>query len=70
MVLKEKVKDANVLFVDGLIHNLLSVSQIYDEGHEVIFRSNNYVVRNLDIDKTIIKGTKTLGNVYILDVRN
>jgi len=28
----------NVLLVDGLKHNFLSISQFYDDGHEVIFR--------------------------------
>ena len=38
--LKEKVKAGNVLYVDGLKHNLLSVSQMCDQRTEVIFRSN------------------------------
>eukprot|EP00253_Pinus_taeda_P032899 PITA_32899 len=33
--LKEKVKAGNVLYVDGLKHNLLSVSQMCDNGTEV-----------------------------------
>jgi len=35
--LKEKVKARNVLYVDGLMQNLLSVSQMCDQGTEVIF---------------------------------
>ena len=35
--LKEKVKVGNVMYVDGLKHNLLSVSQMCDQGNEVIF---------------------------------
>eukprot|EP00253_Pinus_taeda_P001867 PITA_01867 len=35
--LKEKVKAGNILYVDGLKHNLLSVSQMCDNGTEVIF---------------------------------
>eukprot|EP00253_Pinus_taeda_P006914 PITA_06914 len=35
--LKEKVKPGNVSYVDGLKHNLLSVSQMCDNGTEVIF---------------------------------
>lgn len=31
--LKEKVKFVNVMYVDGLKHNLLSVSQICDQGN-------------------------------------
>jgi len=37
VLLKEKVKDKNVMYVDGLKHNLLSVSQMCDQENEVIF---------------------------------
>jgi len=47
--LKEKVKARNVMYVDGLKHNLLSVSQICDQGNEVVFRSNRCLVPDLDI---------------------
>jgi len=33
--LKEKVKAGNVMYVDGLKHNLLSVSQMCDQGNVV-----------------------------------
>ena len=38
ILLKEKVKARNVMYVDGLKHNLLSVSQMCDQGNEVVFR--------------------------------
>ena len=62
---KEKVKARNFLFVDGLKHNLLSGSYMCDQGHEVVFRSKNCVVQNLDIGKIIIKGTRNPSNVYV-----
>lgn len=34
--LKEKVKDGNVVCIDGLKHNLLSVGQMCDQGNEVV----------------------------------
>jgi len=37
--LKEKVKANDVMYVDGLRHNLLSVSQMCDQGTEVVFSS-------------------------------
>ena len=37
ILLKEKVKAGNVMYVDGLKHNLLSVSQMCDQGNEVVF---------------------------------
>jgi len=63
--LKEKVKSGNVMYVDGLKHNLLSVSQMCDQGTEVIFRSNGCSVHDLDTGKTVIKGIRTPNNLYI-----
>jgi len=63
--LKEKVKAGNVMYVDGLKHNLLSVSQMCDQGTEVIFRSNGCSVRDLDTGKRVIKGIRTPNNLYI-----
>jgi len=55
------------MYVYGLKHNLLSVSQMCDQGNEVVFRSNRYVVPELDIRKIVIKlGTRTPSNLYIL----
>ena len=65
--LKEKVKARNVLYVDGLKHNLLSISQMCDQGTEVIFRSNGCTVRDLDTGETVIKGRRTLNNLYIFE---
>eukprot|EP00253_Pinus_taeda_P027337 PITA_27337 len=66
VLLKEKVKDRNVMYVDGLKHNLLSVSQMCDQGNEVVFRSNGCVVCELDIGETLTKGVRTPNNLYIL----
>lgn len=41
VILKEKTKAENVLFVDGLKHNMLSVIQMCDQGHEVVFNFKN-----------------------------
>lgn len=54
------------MYVDGLNKNLLSVSQMCDQGNEMVFRSQECVVCELDTRKTIIKGTRTLSNLYIL----
>jgi len=64
--LKEKVKAGNVMYVDGLKQNLLSVSQMCDQGNEVVFRSKECVVCEIDIGKTIIKCTRNPSNLYIL----
>ena len=54
------------MYVDGLKHNLLSVSQMFDQGNEVIFRSNGCIIRELNTGQTMIKGIITPNNLYIL----
>ena len=66
VLLKEKVKARNVMYVDGMKHNILSVSEMCDQGNEVIFWSNGCIVRELDIGETMIKGIRTPNNLYIL----
>ena len=36
----------NVWLVDGLEHNLLSISQFYDDGYDVMFDKTNCTVVN------------------------
>ena len=45
---------ANVLYVEGLGVNLLSISQIYDQGFMVLFLKG----------KKLISGVRTLDNYY------
>ena len=54
------------MYVDGLKNNLLSLSQMCDQGNEVVFSSKECVVRELDTGKVVIKGTRTPRNLYIL----
>ena len=54
------------MYADWLKHNLLSVSQMFDQGNEVVFSSKECVVRELDTGKTVIKGTRTPSNMHIL----
>ncbi len=61
---KGKAKD--VLFVDGLKHNLLSVSQMCDKGCEVLFTDKDCKIRNVSSGKLVAKGVRTENNVYIL----
>ena len=56
----------NVLFVDGLKENLLSVSQMCDKGCEVLFRAQDCEVRSSTTRKTLLKGVRTVSNVYIV----
>jgi len=53
----------NVWFVDGLRHNLLSISQFCDNGYDVLFDKNNCTVVKKDDQFIIFKG-KRRNNVY------
>ena len=43
----------NVLLVDGLKHNLLSISQLCDKGFKVIFESSHCIIKDSQNDKII-----------------
>jgi len=53
----------NVCLVDGLEHNLLSISQFCDNGYDVMFGKTNYTVINKDNKSIVFKG-KRVENVY------
>ena len=61
-----KGKDQDVLFVDGLKHNLLSVSQVCEKGCEVVFTSKDCKIKALSSQQLIAKGIRTENNVYVL----
>ncbi|XP_012852378.1 PREDICTED: uncharacterized protein LOC105971989 [Erythranthe guttata] len=55
----------NVLFVEGLTSNLISISQLCDQDLEVRF--NKFTCRVLDKDENcVIQGTRSSDNCYIL----
>lgn len=60
-----RCKAHKVLFVDGLNHNLLSLSQMCDQGYDASFRSKYYEIKSKNTRKVIIKYVRTLNNVYI-----
>jgi len=53
----------NVWLVDGLKHNLLSISQLYDNGYKVVVDKNNCIVIN-PTNKSIFFIGKRKCNVY------
>ena len=54
---KQKAQD--VLFVEGLKHNLLSVSQVCDRGCEVVFTSKDYKIKSINLGQLVAKGIRT-----------
>ena len=57
----------NVLLIEDMEHNLLSVSQTCDKGCYMIFDSNGCQIRDVKTDKLIGTATRSSSNVYILD---
>jgi hypothetical protein len=64
---RERPKSQIVLYVDSLKHNLLSVSQIFGQGHNVPFHSKGCKVMDVNTKKIVSKEIKTSGNVYVLE---
>ena len=46
----------DVYLVDGLKHNLLSVSQLCDKDNLVVFTSNRCLVVNMDTGDIVLRG--------------
>jgi hypothetical protein len=62
-----KSKEHNMLYVDALKHNFLSVIQMCDQGNNVLFHSRGYKVLDVNTGKEIVKEVRTSGNVYVLE---
>jgi hypothetical protein len=62
----EKRKAQDVLLVEYLKHNLLSVSQVCDRGGEVVFTSKDCRIKTMDSGQLVAKGIRTKNNVYVL----
>jgi hypothetical protein len=54
-----KGKYQDVLFVDGLKHNPLSVSQVCDRGCEVVFTSKDCKIKFVNSGYLVAKGIRT-----------
>jgi hypothetical protein len=56
----------DVLLVDGLKHNFLSVSQMCDRGCEEVFTSKYCKVKNVNLGQVVAKGIRTDNNACVL----
>jgi hypothetical protein len=63
----EKTKIENVLYVDGVKHNLLSVSQMCDQGHNLTFNYQGCEIRKEGSGRLVASAYRTSNNVYILN---
>ena len=56
-----------VAFVEGLKHNLLSISQLCDKGHQVTFLKDECQVRSLNSNEVKLSRSRE-GNVYMVNL--
>jgi hypothetical protein len=60
-------KVENVLCVEDLKHNLLSVSQMCDQGNTLTLDSQECNIRRENSRKLVVRAIKPPNNVYIVD---
>ncbi|KAK2990896.1 hypothetical protein RJ640_016650 [Escallonia rubra] len=66
---KEPHSIENVLYVEGLKHNLLSISQFSDKGFKVIFEASHCTIESLKNNETILVGSRD-NNVYSIQLND
>ena len=59
----------NVLLVNGLKHNLLSISQLCDKGYKIVFEKESCLIYDIDLITIIFKGYRK-NNIYVLSMKN
>jgi hypothetical protein len=62
----KNTKEGNVILVEYMKHNLLSVSQMCDQGHKVTFDSQKCEIRKEGSGKLIATAARTSRNIYVL----
>jgi len=66
---QHKTQIKNILYVNGLKHNLLSISQLCDKGFKIEFNNNCCLICEAKIDEVIHIG-KRIGNIYMLKIKH
>lgn len=56
----------DVLYVEGLKHNLINISQICDKGYDVYFAKDKCEIKNKKGKKYFVIGLRTSDNCYII----
>ena len=63
----KNAKAQNVLYVEGLKHDLLSVGQLCDADCNVIFFAHHCEIRRNGSKQIIGRGIRSAGSVYVLE---
>lgn len=62
----KNTKVENILLVEYMKHNLLSVSQMCEQGHKITFDSQKCEIRKEGSRKLIVTVVRTSSNIYVL----
>jgi hypothetical protein len=62
----KNTKEKNVLLVEDMKRNLLSVSQMCDQGHKIMFDSQKCEIRKEGSGKLIATTARTSSTIYVL----
>jgi hypothetical protein len=66
---RKNVKAKNVLLVEDLNHNLLSVSKMCDQGYTLTLDSRKCKIRENNLGRLVATATRRPNNIYILDMK-
>jgi len=66
---QHKTQIKNVLYVNGLEHNLLSISQLCDKGFKIEFNQNWCFICEATSGEVVHIG-KRIGNIYVLNIEH
>jgi hypothetical protein len=55
----------NVLLVENMKHNMLSVSKMCDQGHTLLFDSKKCEIKKYGLDKLVETKIRNPNNIYI-----
>jgi hypothetical protein len=55
----------NVLLVENMKHNMLSVSKMCDQGHTLLFNSKKCEIKKYGLDKLVETKIRNPNNIYI-----
>jgi hypothetical protein len=59
-------KEKNVLLVEDMKHNIISISKMCDQGHKIMFDSHNYEIIKAGSGKLVATTVRTSRNIYLL----
>jgi hypothetical protein len=66
---RKNVKSKNVVLVEDLKHNILSVSKMCDQGYTLMFDLRKCNIRENNSGRSVATVTTIPNNIYILDMK-